>query len=72
MKVYTSRCRANGTAVIRGILICLVESPYERVEKSLTQQPGAGTRSHLNESLYENVEKWIAEAEDLKGASGPQ
>ena len=31
MKVYTSRCRTNGPMVIRGILICLVESPHKQL-----------------------------------------
>lgn len=44
LKVQSKRSRSH----LEGILICLVESPYE------------------------NVEKWIAEAEELKGASGPQ
>ena len=29
MKVYTSRYRTNGPAIIRGILICLIESPHK-------------------------------------------
>ena len=29
MKVYTSRYRTNGPAVIRGMLICLIESPHK-------------------------------------------
>jgi len=29
MKVYTSRYRTNGPAVIRGILICPIESPHK-------------------------------------------
>ena len=30
MKVYTSRYRTNGLTVIRGIMIGLIESPYEK------------------------------------------
>ena len=50
LKVYTSRYRTNGPAVIRGILICLIEIPYESVRKMrLFQQPRT-VATLLNES----------------------
>ena len=50
MKVYTSRYKTNGPTVIRGILICLIEIPYESVRKMrLFQQPRT-VATFLNES----------------------
>ena len=59
MKVYTSRCRTNGPAVIRGILICLIESPSKKEGKSLTSRKSQKFMEvHLNESPSEKEGKF--------------